>query len=266
MKEVNQTRGIVIRFKEKIPERFYRALTKPVSLVLRAVPTSLKYSIGLKQRRGNYPYCLVNQGDVVVQVGAPRDLLKVGRSRTIYFLNLVGDKGKVIVFEPDPDSIAALKSFAKSIGLADRLTLIEKGAWNESTELVFLSSPTHPAANLIQGAQDVDPAILQRRQYREIRVPVTAIDEAFAAESLPFPKLVSITANGSEPQILEGMKEMISNGLRYLALAITGENYPEKLDKIGYDLIALDDRGFTFENRELSTDDSATQNEVATTS
>jgi FkbM family methyltransferase len=248
MAAVTNTRGLVIRIKELMPERLFRTLTRPVAAFLKVLPTEFKYKIGLRQRRNNYPYRLIKDGDLIMQIGAPRDLLKVGRSRSIYFLKMVGS-GKVIVFEPDPDSGDALQAFADKHGLADRLILVRKGAWNKDEELVFLSSPTHPAANLIQGAQDIDQSILDRRQYNEIRVPVTSVDAELERQGLPAPKLISITANGAEPQIIEGLTKTIANGVKYLALALTGENYPEKLDAVGYDLVANDDRGFTFERR-----------------
>lgn len=251
MATVTNTRGFVIRVKELMPERVFRVLTRPVAAFLKVLPTQAKYKFGLRQRRNSYPYRLVNEDSVVMQIGAPRDLLSVGRSRSVYFLNLV-KTGKVVVFEPDPDSASALQAFADKHGLAERLVLVRKGAWNKDDELVFLSSPTHPAANLIQGAQDIDQDILDRRQYEEIRVPVTSIDAELERQGLPTPKLISITANGAEPQIIEGLAKTIENGVEYLALALTGENYPEKLDKVGYDLIANDDRGFTFQRRSAS--------------
>jgi FkbM family methyltransferase len=248
MAAVSNTRGLVIRIKELMPERVFRTLTRPVAGFLKLLPTEMKYKFGLKQRKNNYPYRLIEDGDLVMQIGAPRDLLKVGRSRSVYFLKMVGS-GKVVVFEPDPESGEALQQFANKHGLGDRLILVRKGAWNKDEELVFLSSPTHPAANLIRGAQDIDDNILDRRKYNEIRVPVTSIDAELERQGLPTPKLISITANGAEPQIIEGLAKTIADGVQYLALALTGENYPEKLDSVGYDLIANDDRGFTFMRR-----------------
>jgi FkbM family methyltransferase len=243
---VQDNRGILLPFKLLIGERAYRMLTLPASAVLRRVPVNLKYSLGLRQRRPKYPYKAINEGDTVLQVGAPRDLLMVGRSRTVYFLHLVGKSGKVVVFEPDPDSATALRAFAARTGLADRLVLVEKGAWSSDTTLTFYSSPLHPASNTVKGAFDIDETDLRRRGYNEIKIAVNSIDAELAALKCGRPKLISITANGSESEILKGMKAQIDGGLPYIALAITGENYPEMMAKLGYSLLAYDDRGYTF--------------------
>ena len=243
---VQDNRGLLLPFKQMIGERAYRALTIPAAAVLRRMPTSLKYNVGLRQRKTKYPYRLIEPGDNVVQVGAPRDLLTVGRSRTVYFLHLVGPSGRVIVFEPDPDSAAALRAFAEKYGLRDRLTLIQKGAWSSETTLTFYSSPLHPASNTVKGAFDIDETDMQRRGYNEISIPVNSVDAELAALGGAMPKLVSITANGSESEILKGMRDLMARDLAHIALAITGENYPEMMSKTGYNLLGYDDRGYTF--------------------
>lgn len=88
---------------------------------------------------------------MVIQIGAPRDLLKIGRSRTLYFLRLVGASGNVVVFEADGDSVAALRAYATKTGLADRLHVVESAAWSETTTLSFLVSDKHPASKLVAG-------------------------------------------------------------------------------------------------------------------
>ena len=240
------SRGFILSLKLLMPERLWRVMSKPAIEALKLVPDNLLYAAGLKQRSSKFPYKLINDGDIVVQIGAPRDLLSVGRSRSVYFMKCVGS-GKVVVFEPDPDSAAALKKFAAKNGLEDQLLLIEKGAWSKDETLVFLSSPHHPASNLIKGAEEITDEEMKRRGYEEIHVPVTTLDKIFQDHGLPGPRLVSITANGSESEILKGMKDSIADGLPYISLAITGEKYPEMMSELGYDLVANDDRGFTFE-------------------
>lgn len=239
------SRGLILSFKLLMPESLWRVISKPVMVILKFVPDSLLYNLGYKQRINKAPYRLIKDGDIVVQVGAPRDLLSIGRSRTVYFLKSVGS-GKVVVFEPDPDSAAALRMFADKNSLGSRLILIEKGAWSKEDILVFLSSPHHPASNLIKGAENITEDEMRRREYQEIKVPVTTIDNILEQNKLPLPKLISITANGSETEIIKGMSETMNKGVPYISLAITGENYPEIMSNLDYQLLAQDDRGFTF--------------------
>ena len=60
------------------------------------VPFRLKYAIGQHLRRGRPPYELVRNGSVVVQVGAPRDTLRSGRSRGMHFALRAQGISKVI--------------------------------------------------------------------------------------------------------------------------------------------------------------------------
>lgn len=241
-------RGPILAFKLLIPERLWRLMTKPASLALKAIPNKLLYAAGAKARAGRFPYKVIEDGDVVVQIGAPRDLLSVGRSRSAYFMQFVNG-GTLVVMEPDPDSAQALRDYVAKNGFEDRVLIVEKGAWSSETELVFLSSPLHPAANLIEGAEDITDEELKRRDYQKIRINVVALDEVLKAHNLKTPKLVSITANGSESEILKGMSNAIADGLPYISLAITGEKYPEMMAEYGYENIALDDRGFTFQQK-----------------
>jgi FkbM family methyltransferase len=238
-------RGFALKIKLLLPELIWRLITKPIIMVLKCIPNTLLYSLGYKFRASKIPYRLIAEGDIVLQVGAPRDLLSVGRSRAAYFMKCVGF-GKVVVFEPDPESAAALRKFASNNGLSDQLILIEKGAWSQQGELTFLSSSNHPASNLIKGAETITVDEMRRRDYQEISIGVTTIDIILEQEKLPLPKLISITANGSEIEIIKGMKETIEKGMPYISLAITSDNYPEFMSNLGYRLVANDDRGFTF--------------------
>jgi hypothetical protein len=61
---------------------------------------------------------------------------------------------------------------------------------------------------------------------------------------------VSITTNGAELEILNGMKEMLATGAEsYISLAITGDRYRETMDELGFDYVCDDDRGFTFKSQ-----------------
>lgn len=241
-------RGGILALKLLIPERVYRIATRPVSWMLLKVPQSMLYRAGLKARAGRYPYKLIRDGDVVFQIGAPRDLLGVGRSRSAYFMHLVKG-GKLVVMEPDPENVKSLREFVEKFGFTDQVIIVDKGAWSSDDELVFLSSPLHPASNLIEGTEEITDEEMKRRDYQRIHVPVTTVDNVVEKFGLACPRLISITANGSESEILKGMKQTINSGLPYISLAITGQKYPEMMSDYGYDVVAFDDRGYTFGQR-----------------
>lgn len=236
--------SLLIAIKRRLGNNAFRVVSQPVAAVLRAMPTGLLYDAGEYFRRNKPPYSLLSEGAVVVQIGAPRDLLRIGRSRTIYFLRLVGATGRVVVFEADRDSVAALRAYAAKTGLADRLHVVESAAWSERTTLSFRVSDKHPASNLVVGI-DIPESEAARREYRTGQVTATTIDEAVARLRVA-PTLVSITANGSERAILAGMQETIAAFRPFISLAFTGPDYPETMRSLGYAFMSSDDRGFTF--------------------
>jgi len=123
-----------------------------MNAVLWQLPVGLKYGIG-SQLRNVLPYRLIQEGDVVVQIGAPWDLLRAGRSRAIYFAKRVGSSGHVIVVEPDEVNVNALQSFLKQQAI-ENVTIVAQGAWSKKTRLRFLINDAHPASNLVEDVFD----------------------------------------------------------------------------------------------------------------
>lgn len=226
---------------------FFRLMTRLYNGALEHAPYALKYGIGTALRRKKYPYSLLQADDFVIQLGAPRDTLVAGRSRAIHFARVACD-GTVVVIEPDPANCSAFKAFIKKNKLEKHVKLIELGAWNAAGQLEFLSSDSHPAANVLASAKDIGEDVMKKRGYREIRVPVDTLGNILKLHGINgTPKLISVTTNGAEKQILEGMRDMLQKSdVPYISLALTGSGYPEMMRDMGYDLLALDDRGYTF--------------------
>ena len=243
---VQNHRDLLLKLKLMIPERVYRVATLPVAAGLRMLPDRFKYERGIKTRKARFPYAVIGEGSVVMQIGAPSDLLSVGRSRAGYFLHMVGPNGKVVVLEPDEINCDALQAFADRNGLSDRLVLVRKGGWNIEKVLHFYQSRKHPASAVLVELSEASPEEMERRGYRVMDVPVTTVDAVYEEHNLPVPRLISITTNGAELQILEGMAETFKTGPEFISLAITGDGYVETMPSYGYEHHADDDRGFTF--------------------
>lgn len=242
---VQDDTGLLLRVKQLMSRKTYRAFTRPVAAVLRVMPPKLNYAVGLKARQSKYPYALISPTDTVVQIGAPRDLLAVGRSRSIYFA-LKANRGHTIIIEPDPDNVSAMRSFLVEMGLASRVTVVPLGAWSKKDTLEFLSSPDHPASNALGGVVRGSAEEIAGRQYDKIMVPVDSVDAILKEAKATVPKIVSITTNGAEPQILDGMQETFARGCEYIAIAATQPGLVDAMAKRGLELVATDDRGFTF--------------------
>lgn len=243
-------RGIGKRVKHAIGGPLFRYMTVLFNKSVSLLPYSIKYAYGTNVRANKLPYNILDSDDFVIQLGAPRDTLMAGRSRAIHFARLLTE-GTVVVIEPDPANCDAFKKFVKKHKLEKRVKLIEMGAWDASGQLEFLSSASHPAANLLAGTKDIDEKVMKQRGYEQIRVPVDTLDSILAQHGLNgTPKLVSITTNGAERQILQGMATLlVDKKIPYISLALTGSGYLEMMAGMGYDMVALDDRGFTFKRQ-----------------
>lgn len=209
--------------------------------VLWRIPVPLKYSVGKNLRKHRSPYKLINEGDTVIQVGAPWDLLRAGRSRTIHFSNFVGQSGRVIVFEADPNNVENLEHFIKKYNISN-ITVIPLGAWNKSTRLRFLINDKHPAANLVE--EVFDNTRTDMENFRSVEIDVDSIDNAIRDFDIKKIKLLSITSNGSEEEILQG-SEKTQKSVKYISIIGDPKTYP-KITSYGFSQIGEDDRGYLY--------------------
>ncbi|MBO6565784.1 MAG: FkbM family methyltransferase [Pseudomonadales bacterium] len=210
------------------------------------VPDHLKYAINNRLRKNKIPYCYLQEGDSVIQVGAPRDILLGGRSRAIHFSMMVGDVGKILIIEPDPESFNALNEFIQKNKISNATT-VNTAVWGENTTLEFISNPNHPASNIVKS---VDP---HRASPASMSITMSArtLDDICEEHSFSSPKMVSVTTNGSEEQALKGMSGLLDGGIKYVALAPPSDHLPDLMANYGYETDALDDRGMTFKKSDV---------------
>jgi FkbM family methyltransferase len=224
--------------------KLHLILTRIYNAIFSLVPHEIKYRIGYLLRRHRYPYRLIHQGDIVVQIGAPIDILTAGRSRAMYFSIFTGPEGKVVVMEPDPMNLEGFQNYIKDKDIRN-LIFVPLGAWKEKNSLVFLSNPSHPAANVLENIKTIPEA--SRHHFQTKQIQVDTVDNIMDKLGLPKIDLISITTNGAEIDILQGMRNVIKNGCRYIALARTSEEILPTMTSLGYSLVSRDDRGFTFQ-------------------
>lgn len=227
----------------------HRWLVRMMNHVLFLIPTRAKYGAGILFRKNRPPYAMLHDGDVVIQVGAPRDTLRSGRSRAFYFGLLVGERGRVIAIEPDAASAQALRYAAAAHG-HNNITVVERAAWSSETVLRIFIDDRHPATNFTAGVKAYDERRMQA--YRHVDLRASSLDEIARELGVAAPiTLVSITTNGAEREILAGMGELIARGVAYIAVADTGVVNEAELAALGYELLSFDDRGRTFASSRL---------------
>jgi len=224
----------------------HRAAVKIFNTFMRRIPFDLKYGIGRQLRKGKLPYSLIREGSVVVQVGAPLDTLKAGRSRAMYFSLLAGSSGKVVIVEPDQKSVECLETLAERRGIRN-MALCPLAAWSEKAVLKVFISDSHPASSFTEGTKNYSASRMQ--DFHPVEIPADTIDSRLKEREIDKVDLISITTNGAEEQILTGAGKIIQGGLPYVSLARTGDNYDRMMAALGYTLLGYDDRGFTFARR-----------------
>ena len=223
--------------------RAHRILRRFAYALLWRLPDRVKWPVMGMLLRNRLPYRLLRPGDIVVQIGAPWDLLRAGRSRAIHFSRTVGVNGRVLVVEPDPDNVRELNGFIARRGITN-ITVVPLGVWSKKTTLRFLVDRANPAANLVEDVLDSKRRDLDRFHVTEIEVDT--LENILRREGFPVPTLVSITTNGSESEILKGM-EGLARQVAYIA-TITDEAELPKLRALNFSKCGGDDRGYTFRN------------------
>jgi FkbM family methyltransferase len=233
--------------KRYLPRKVARLLVRTLHSAASMMPTRPLYRLMALGRRRRVPYALLRPDDLVVQVGCARDLLAAGRSRAIHFAFRV-PRGRVVLIEADPRNASAVREFIARNRISN-LSVVEMGAWNEPGTLTFLSSPLHPAANRLAGVKKVSEQLQEERQYERYEVPVDRLDAILGRLDARRPRLISVTTNGAELQIIAGAAETLAAGCPYISLASTGRDLVERMSVLGYDYIGRDDRGYAFGRR-----------------
>lgn len=221
--------------------RFLRSISYTV---LWSLPDPIKWAGMGMVLRFRLPYKLLRPGDVAIQIGAPWDLLKAGRSRGIHLARRVGISGKVIIIEPDEDNVAALREFVAKHDMQN-VIIIPFGAWSHKARLRFLVDKSNPAANVIEEVVDTSRTDLARFDATEI--DVDSVENFLREKSLPAPRLLSITTNGSENEILKGTG-MLAKDIEFVATIGDEEQIP-MLHDLHFEKYGGDDRGWTYRKK-----------------
>jgi len=131
------------------------------------------------------------EGDIVIDVGA-----HVGMY-TIKAAKLVGDKGLVVAIEPDPNNLVLLQRNIENYNLSN-VKIVGKAAYNRTTKTrLFLSRSR--ACNSLH---------YPHKNY--IEVEADTLDNIVSELELDRVDFIKIDAEGSEPEVLEGSKKILS--------------------------------------------------------
>ena len=155
----------------------------------------------------------VREGDTFVDLGA-----NVGYY-TLLASRLVGERGRVFAFEPDPTAFAILQKNVRLNGLRN-VVLEQKAVSNENGSIRLFLAKENKGDHRIYQTEQQRPAI---------DVQAVTLDDYFKdyEQGIDF---IKIDTQGAEGLILEGMPELIRKN-EQLAMAV--EFWPCALDDLG---------------------------------
>lgn len=226
----------------------HTALRKISYSILWNVPDSLKYTLFSQYLRRVKPYSVVSEGDTVIQVGAPWDILKSGRSRALHFAILVGGSGKVFAVEPVKESIEKMTLMLEKLKI-ESMTQIKSGAWTHKDTLSFLVDKENPAANIVDDVVKQDRGDLER--FSKIEIEVDSLENLLSDQTISTIRLLSLTTNGSEDKIISGLGEKLRARVEYVSV-IDDPRETTVYSDFGFDFFAEDDRGYLLRNRNFT--------------
>jgi FkbM family methyltransferase len=163
-------------------------------------------------------FSLELDGQTVFDVGGDQGIY------TLFFASRVGERGRVVTFEPNPESHqrivanVALNAFRNV-----DVRLLGVGAEKGTQTLVF------PAGDPGRGSADsrIQAQLLREKDARTIVIDVDSLDAEIAA-GLPQPDLVKIDVEGLEMDVLRGMKETLRTRRPSLFIEVHGADTQSK--------------------------------------
>jgi FkbM family methyltransferase len=145
---------------------------------------------------------------------------------TVFFAKTVGENGRVVAFEPNPENCAKAKGNVKLNSLNNvQLMEIGIGSQRRTTQLTF--------PRWRSGAGSMDDGIRQRivkdGKFESIEVQVDTLDNCVEVNKLPTPDLVKIDIEGMEYDALVGMAETIRRHKPALYVEIHGADVDTRM-------------------------------------
>ena len=158
---------------------------------------------------------VVREGDTVFDVGAAWGMYTVPLAR------LVGPRGRVFSFEPQPRQAAGvrrLRAFmaAKHIEVTQGVVGPNEGDFTLMVPIRF-GLPIYGWAHVVEGT---DPTLERTARSKRMRTPMHTVDGWMAARGGPDPSFLKVDVEGFEPSVIEGATATIDRARPSLLLEI----------------------------------------------
>jgi FkbM family methyltransferase len=195
----------------------------------RITPHPIKYAAMTSWQRRYPPFCMVNAGDTVVQVGVAGRLCPLGRSQPLIFSRLVEPDGRVIGFESIPENLNLFTAYAARHGISNVETRAV-GLWKEKTVLPFDVPERSGSSRIMSGCT--------RKPFRfnpSRNIFCDTLDNQLSG--LDRLDLLNLTTNIAEAEIVEGGMEIVRRFRPAICMIGREENrafFKSTLEPMGY--------------------------------
>jgi FkbM family methyltransferase len=179
---------------------------------------------------------IINIGDTVVEVGGHIGFI------TTYFARLVGESGKVFVFEPGENNMPYIKkniSFKNAGALSEKINLIEKAVSTDDGVATFyedsLTGQNNSLLKNFDGLRKNQENSFVQTDVAIREVPTTSIDKFFSLKGGGV-DFIKIDIEGHEWGAIQGGSQLISQYLPKMMIEIQASRVElyEFLKNIGY--------------------------------
>jgi len=161
----------------------------------------------------------IKEGDIVVDIGANHG------QYTIFLSKLVGQKGKVYAFEPDPRNFLILKHRTRKL---KNVVLERCAVGNKKSKVKFYLDKSSNGSTIHKDAV-ISP-------IGSIEVNMVSLDDYFCNFKDDI-ALIKMDVQGSEPLVLDGMKDLIKK-----VKVLIFEFWPFGLKVAGFEPFSLIER------------------------
>lgn len=181
-------------------------------------------------------FSLSLEGQTVYDVGGDQGIY------TVFFASKVGNHGRVVTFEPNPESRRRIVANVE-LNQFRNVEVRPIGLGAQKGKLTFVFPENEPA----RGSADagIQAQILREKNTRTIEIEVNSLDDETSSFGLPEPDLVKIDVEGLEMDVLLGMKETIRKSHPSLFIEVHGADVQSKDDNARQVVKFLLDAGYS---------------------
>ncbi|HEY4132905.1 MAG TPA: FkbM family methyltransferase [Gemmatimonadaceae bacterium] len=156
---------------------------------------------------------VLRDGDTFVDVGT-----HVGLFSSLA-ASLVGDKGRVVSFEPEARNFRQLNDHVALNGFKN-VQPINAAVAAEEGEAEFWVNADNDGGHALWNVGEHGFNQLSRAKENRRIVPVTTLDSQFANNGAKTPKLIKIDAEGCELSVLKGAKDLLAKRVPYVVCEV----------------------------------------------